>query len=87
MTNDDINSYVDQKNSLMLAILGLHETLDLFASGTENKYWVDFNILGDAQFCFYNCGDLYKWPIKQLLENDGVLSILSWCGGVLDYVD
>lgn len=87
MNTNDINGYVDQKNSLMLAVLGLHETLKLFRPRMNQDFWIEFNSLGEAQFCFYDGIDIYRWSIVRMLEHDIVLDILGWGNGVLDYVD
>ena len=78
MTTIDDNGYVDIKNAVMLAVLGLYETLELFKSSNDKKYWVE-----DHHLCFSNDLDspyqeVYKWYIPAILKNEGVLNILGW---------
>lgn len=87
MNKDDINSYVDLKYALMLAVLGLYETLEQFEPKVNCKYWVE-----DHHLCFDNgianpYKETYHWHIPSMLRTDGVLSILKWGGGVIEYVD
>lgn len=90
---DELNGCIDTKNAVMLAVLGLHETLELMVPRVnDHNYHVE--IINDAaHFCF---SDDYKWSIKQMLEQrqsntileaNHILDILNWQGAVVKYVD
>ncbi len=90
---DDDNSYVDTKNAIMLAVLGLYETVELMTLRGNNKTKYQVRVIDNEQ-CF--CFDEFTWPLFFLLSTppaayrptrSHVMDILAWHDGVLDYVN
>lgn len=83
-----LNRYVDEKNAIMLTMLGLHETVELFKTRGKTKYWIKNNC-----FCFnidakINGTGVFQYPLTRLFEPGNVLHLLDeWGSGVLYYVD
>lgn len=66
----------EQNNIMMLAVLGLYETIELFESEAGYKYWVSdggnsLNIIGN------NYEETHFWPFKEMLKDDTILSFLA----------
>lgn len=83
-----LNRYVDDKNAIMLTILGLYETVKLFEAKSKTNYWIKNNC-----FCFnidvkINGTEVFQYPLIKLFEPGNVLCLLNeWGDGVINYVD
>ena len=77
ITNKEINRNTDYKNIVMLAVLGLDETVELFKPRIKGrKYWVD-----DEHCLNVKCADYITTQycsISKLLKYGNIERILKW---------